>query len=574
MAVGETRLTKWGPSRGTLIATVVCLVQFIGIIHCDSIDQLREVEQVYRWQEVDSPVQKGHSKGPSVNEPRTINVDRSDWFWRKPEHQHNAQVDEIVVPFEGFQYDPAKHLKQSYVIENKRFVEDLTSRCAANTVPANPMLGEPSFVIISPSGDIRVDATAPADLVKKAGFDPSKNTIIVVHGYTQSYPFSPYLRRWRVLFDITEHVGDQNLLLMDYSAISWNSYQETAASTSLVASFLANFIMKLIELGADRKTIHLVGNSIGGQVAALASKRITPKIGRITSIDTAGPCFGKWGIASNDPHHRLALGDAEEIVVFHYDDRFLGTPGQHGNIDIYVNNGSDQPGCKLNAGKMYEGIKSTLTKEDKYVESSHTRGQDLITAPLPDWCQQVAYECKSFESFSRGECGHCDDDNQQCYLMSMYFQYTKPIETNLNPPLSGRRLYIMTGGDSPYCSNHYQILIKYHEIPATIKSAKLELFSDEIEDEIIRVTASNQNAPRELSHLLLLNKPPVQFKKAKVQLQSVFLSRLDSIGQNTFTVEINFMSNINPETRRSFSSKLCPIIAQDGAQTSFDLVEC
>lgn len=566
----------WGPKIAFIAAVCVlvwvpssnCVTQQCVCSYCE---ELRAVEQYYKMQEVQSPVQRGFSKGPPVHEPRTINVDRSDWYWRKPEHQKTAKIDQIVLPFDGFEYDREKHLKQSYVIENKRFVEDLTSRCGVNTIPENPMAGEPSFILISPAGDIRIDATAPVDLVKKAGFDSTKNTIIIVHGYTQSYTFSPYLRQMRVLFDKTDHVGSQNLILMDYSAISWNSYQQTSAETGVVSSFLANFVMKLLELGADPKSIHMIGNSIGGHVAALAAKRIHPKIGRITSLDSAGPCFGKWGIASDSPHHRLAVGDAHEVVVFHYDDRFLGTPGPHGDIDIYVNDGSHQPGCSLTPGKLYEGLKSTFCKEDKYVESSHTRGQDLVTAALPDWCQQVAYECTSYESFSRGECGRCDDDNEQCYLMSMYFQFRHPVNTSLNPPLNGKRLYISTGPTSPFCSNHYQILVDFSQAveAGKIKAASLELVSDN--EEPIRVTLTNRSAPRELSYLLLIEKPPVKFNAGKIKLQP---QRTKSLNEGAITVRINFMSNIDPKVRHSLSSSLCLNSKEGFGDNSFKLVEC
>lgn len=77
-------------------------------------------------------------------------------------------------------------------------------------------------------------------------------------------------------------------------------------------------------------------------MAGFAGKRIKPPIGRITALDPAGPCFGKF--FTNPYNLRLNPDDAYLVDVFHYDDSFLGLAGQHGQFDVYVNGGSSQPG--------------------------------------------------------------------------------------------------------------------------------------------------------------------------------------------------------------------------------------
>ena len=72
---------------------------------------------------------------------------------------------------------------------------------------------------------------------------------------------------------------------------------------SVVASYLAQFINSLVELGADPRSIHIVGHSLGAHLAGFAGRLLRPRVGRITALDPAGPCFGK--LYSSDESDKL-----------------------------------------------------------------------------------------------------------------------------------------------------------------------------------------------------------------------------------------------------------------------------
>lgn len=473
-------------------------------------------------------------------------------------------------------------LSASYVIDNKRFVEAVPTRCFASTILEDPKAVEPEFVIIKPTHEIRLGATTSLDNIMRAGFEPNKRTTIFVHGFTQSYPNTTWLRRSRALFEVNQHVGRQNLIIMDWGRASQGPFSQAAAVVSGMGSFLANFIMKLTDLGADRRNIHIVGHSLGAHLAGFAGKRLKPRIGRITALDAAGPCFGK--IFSNSPTDRLAPDDALEVAVYHYDDDFLGLPGQHGQFDVYVNGGSSQPGCENNVNAMFQAMITMIFRRNRVLSESHTRSTEVSTAPLSKTgCQMVAYECRDYATFQAGECGKCDDQNNQCFYMGFDFQYADHDDHQLTPKLRssfpGKRLYISTGATEIYCLHHYQVLVKFEPHPDMRNAAKrdkwrimLELVDDS--GGLANVNLANQAAPNVFSALLLTDLRPARFKAARLQVRASDGSLVDvqrslgpkdsnSNGKTTshrvFAVEINFMSNINPEIRRALSSHLCPV---------------
>ncbi|GFU66684.1 pancreatic lipase-related protein 3 [Trichonephila clavipes] len=65
------------------------------------------------------------------------------------------------------------------------------------------------------------------------------------------------------------------------------------------------------KLGADMKTIHLIGHSLGAHIAGYAGERL-PNLGRITGLDPAGPYFRN--VANNV---KLDTADATFVDVIH-----------------------------------------------------------------------------------------------------------------------------------------------------------------------------------------------------------------------------------------------------------------
>ena len=509
--------------------------------------------------------------------------------------REQSRVDQVIWPDETFRAAPGQELS-SNIIDHKRFVEAVATRCFASTVLQDPDAIEPQFVVVSRNGEVRVNATESAERILRSGFEPRKRTTLIIHGFTQSYPNTEWLRRVRALFESNSIVGKQNLIIMDWGGASQGSYAQVAATVSGMGSFLTNFLLKLTDdLGADRTGIHIIGHSLGAHLAGFAGKRMRPKLGRITALDPAGPCFGKF--FSNSPSDRLSANDALEVDVYHYDDGFLGLAGQHGHFDVYVNGGASQPGAADNANTMVSAAITMMFRRNRILSESHTRSTEVPATRLAH-CQQVAHECRDWPAFLSGECGGaCDEQNSQCFFMGFHFQYQDMAPAPLRVPAErsqqnqiGKRLYIATGeSEKNFCLQHYQLLVRLEPQAEIVQAARkqkwrvfLELTTESFEQ--VNVTISYQMSPTVYSYLLLSEtRPAPKFRSALLQLRksdnSVVQIREQRVAAPNFnahspfkvsSVEVNFMSNIEPKVRRATSSRLCPSgVAQSRADAEW-----
>lgn len=480
-------------------------------------------------------------------------------------------------------------LYRSNRIDHKRFIESMSTRCFSSTLMDDPKLFEPSFYLFKPQAETRIRATTNPMEILQAGFVPTQVTFIFVHGFTQGYPDTVWLRHARALFERNKLTNEYNSIIMDWSRGSHQTFSQSAAIVSSMGAYLANFLQKLLELGADRNKIHLIGHSLGAHICGFAGKRIRNRIGRITALDAAGPCFGK--VSSNGPSDRLTPDDAVEVDVYHYDDDFLGIgPNvQLGQHDIYVNGGSKQPGCKGNADAMFDAAITVITGRNRVLSESHTRSTEVATAQLADaQCQQVAYTCKNWISFTHGECGHCDRNNNQCFLMSFPFQYGRSLSDGgkpfpispLRPTFPGKKYYISTSSDGHFCQQHYQIIIRLEQTPELKQAPDIKFHLDMFSSAGGRANATiaNKMAPGVYSHLLLVDGPPVHIESALIRAfqpsgwptpfggwvsGSSGASNMKVLKGDSghwlrlLNVEINFMSHIQDEVRKQFSSNLC-----------------
>lgn len=118
---------------------------------------------------------------------------------------------------------------------------------------------------------------------------------------------------------------------------------------------MAELLLRSFDSVINKRTLHLVGHSLGGQLAGSVGQKVqeisnnTEKLDRITGLDPAGPSF-----LSNASLHHLQASDAEFVDIIHTDAGtslstdyvFLGYPDSCGHADFWPNNGSSvQPGC-------------------------------------------------------------------------------------------------------------------------------------------------------------------------------------------------------------------------------------
>ncbi|KAH8376988.1 hypothetical protein KR093_002551 [Drosophila rubida] len=169
-------------------------------------------------------------------------------------------------------------------------------------------------------------------------FQPPRPLKILLHGYTGYRDFAPndYIRP--ALLDNE----DVYVISIDYAPlVRAPCYIQAVQNLPVVAKCLAQLINELLSRGiVQHDAIHIIGFSLGGQVAGQTANYLKRKLKRITGLDPAKPLF----ILGSD-QRRLDAGDAEFVDVIHTDTLGRGMLRSMGHVDFYPNFGALQPGC-------------------------------------------------------------------------------------------------------------------------------------------------------------------------------------------------------------------------------------
>ncbi|KAL1464551.1 hypothetical protein WDU94_004184, partial [Cyamophila willieti] len=111
-------------------------------------------------------------------------------------------------------------------------------------------------------------------------------TVFYIHGFTEQATGESgtgikdaYLRR-----------DDFNIILVDWSSLSafpW--YTNAASNTKIVGHFIANFIRFLVSKGYPLERMHVIGFSLGAEIAGFAGKALD--IGKLPRITGRFSCL-------------------------------------------------------------------------------------------------------------------------------------------------------------------------------------------------------------------------------------------------------------------------------------------
>ncbi|XP_050561714.1 pancreatic lipase-related protein 2-like [Spodoptera frugiperda] len=204
-----------------------------------------------------------------------------------------------------------------------------------------------------------MDPTVPFS--RYSNFKITDNTVILVHGHQGSlHSEFNNLVKDAILF----HQEPHNVIVVDWSREAGQGYTAARQSVPLVAHHLANFISWLeTEARLIRSTLHLVGFNLGAHIVGQAGRRLDQGLGRVGRITGLDPAASRWGSDSG----RLADSDAMYVEVIHTDITGPGSNGigtAIGDINFFVNGGSNQPGCighVCNHNRAYEVFAASMS---------------------------------------------------------------------------------------------------------------------------------------------------------------------------------------------------------------------
>ncbi|XP_071872354.1 pancreatic triacylglycerol lipase-like isoform X1 [Bombus fervidus] len=165
----------------------------------------------------------------------------------------------------------------------------------------------------------------------------NKNTAFFIHGYTESINSNDVI----VVTNAYLQATHDNVLAVDYQRIAGHFYPIGVSMMEVVAKVVGNALNILASSGMNTKTLHVIGHSLGAQIAGILPENIDFRLSRITGLDPAGPLFYIL-------NQRLTSEDADFVDIIHTDAGFYGITLHSGHVDFYPNGGHrPQPGCTL-----------------------------------------------------------------------------------------------------------------------------------------------------------------------------------------------------------------------------------
>nr|XP_022916116.1 pancreatic lipase-related protein 2-like [Onthophagus taurus] len=177
------------------------------------------------------------------------------------------------------------------------------------------------------------------DTIKSAELDLDLPFTVLIHDWLSNgdcYWYEPFRK---ALFQI----GQNNLVCVDWSISAAKYYDMAAANSKYVGGFIADFILAS---KVDIKKVHVIGHSLGAQVAGFVGKRIfqrtCEKLARITLSDPSALGFELPTVRNDEKAYEE---DADFVDVIHSDMGHYGCIDPVGHVDFYPNGGKEQPGC-------------------------------------------------------------------------------------------------------------------------------------------------------------------------------------------------------------------------------------
>ncbi|ENN73869.1 hypothetical protein YQE_09523, partial [Dendroctonus ponderosae] len=212
--------------------------------------------------------------------------------------------------------------------------------------------------------------------LESSGIDFSYNTIIFFHGFLESYESDDA----QSIKNAYLEQGTYNVILVQNERLlAGPDYITAAKNCRPIGRYSAAFIDYLVTKGLKLENLHVIGLSLGGQIAGLTGQYVkSGKLPRITALDPAGPLFN-----NNPIDERLDPSDAEFVDVIYVNSGVFGMKYAVGHLNFWPN-----------------------------VFYNHFRSYQLYVESIRFPQSYPSKKCESYVSFERGSC----NNNAVAYL--------------------------------------------------------------------------------------------------------------------------------------------------------------
>ncbi|KAI3386901.1 hypothetical protein SNEBB_004545 [Seison nebaliae] len=231
-------------------------------------------------------------------------------------------------------------------------------------------------------------------------FEKNKKVYFVVHGFIQSGSTDWMIRMKDALLQREKC----SVIIVDWHEGNRPPYGRATSNTRVVGRIIAQ---KLNSFKALNNVV-LIGHSLGAHICGYAGK-YNGHVKYIIGLDPAGPYF------ENTPKIvRLDKSDAEFVQIIHSNglkniELGLGLYNPIGSLDIYLNDGKEQPGCKHGVltkvkNLLFETLKLNIDGIEDAVGCDHMAACNFLISAISQTCKYFMYSCDKYENMVNGVC--------------------------------------------------------------------------------------------------------------------------------------------------------------------------
>ncbi|XP_055546007.1 pancreatic triacylglycerol lipase isoform X2 [Wyeomyia smithii] len=281
-------------------------------------------------------------------------------------------------------------------------------------------------------------------IVRHPKFDRNKRTVMYFHGYIES----PEVESVHVIVDAYQKRNDHNLIILDWTQLADGNYLlEAVPNCRKLGHKLGSVILAMVDAGLDVDKLHLVGHSLGAQLAGYAGRTVLSKsdkkikLKRISALDPAFPPFYPGVFVTH-----LSEKDAHFVDVIHTDAWLYGAPVSTGTADFWPNNGKTlQPGCPK---RNYKPLTDNVVPFKLDSPEAHACRYAYLCSHRRSWwfwAESVAerptasfhsVRCKSWGDFKEGKVDRSAQIAHMGIDCSADAKGDYYLQTNGNPPYS------------------------------------------------------------------------------------------------------------------------------------------
>ncbi|CAG5013432.1 unnamed protein product, partial [Parnassius apollo] len=183
-----------------------------------------------------------------------------------------------------------------------------------------PDLNALTVMVKTRASNLTYNISEAVDYITQArSYDPGHKLIIFVHGFTDDPTKESFLN----ISEAFLSKGEVCVMALDGSSLIRWLYLRSTTYVRFMGRKVGEVLASMVNKGTNASTIHMIGHSLGAHISGFAGKtleRLTGKrLGRISALDPAGPCFSHVS-----PELRLKNTDADFVDVIHTDSGVYG----------------------------------------------------------------------------------------------------------------------------------------------------------------------------------------------------------------------------------------------------------